>query len=308
MPMIEIVAFYRFASLPDFREAQPRIRALAETQGVKGICLLAEEGVNGTLAGSPGAMAQVMAGISAILGLDTIEQKSSFADVMPFRRLKVRQKAEIVTIGDRNVDPLARVGIYVEPQDWNALISDPEVVVIDTRNHFEVEIGTFEGAVDPRTTAFNEFPEYVERMLDPEKHPKVAMFCTGGIRCEKATSYLLSRGFKDVFHLKGGILNYLARIPESESLWRGDCFVFDGRVALDHALRPTSRMFCMHCRAPLDPETIEARGFEDGVSCPHCVDTLTPDQISAARERQRQIQIANARGTSHLGPWQRDES
>ena len=231
---IEIAAFYQFAPLPEFAALREPIRATCDSHGVRGICLLAAEGINGTLAGTPEGLAAALAEIRRLTGLD-VPHKSSFAETIPFKRLKVRLKKEIVTLG-RPVDPTARVGQYVAPKDWNALIADPDVIVVDTRNHFEVEAGTFQRAVDPQTKSFGEFPAFVAQRLADAKNKRIAMFCTGGIRCEKATAYLLDQGFSQVFHLKGGILKYLEEVPEEQSLWQGGCFVFDERVALGHGL------------------------------------------------------------------------
>ena len=232
---IEVAAFYQFAPLPNYADLREPIRAACAAQGVRGICLLASEGINGTLAGRPEGLALALAEIRRLTGL-AVPHKSSFTETLPFKRLKVRLKKEIVTIGVA-VDPTARVGAYVAPKDWNALIADPDVIVVDTRNHFEFETGTFARAIDPETTAFGEFPAFVAKKLAQQKDKRIAMFCTGGIRCEKATAYLLDQGFSNVYHLQGGILKYLEEVPEATSLWRGGCFVFDERVALGHGLK-----------------------------------------------------------------------
>jgi len=237
----KVAAFYQFASLPDFRELREPLRKLCGDLAVKGSVLLAHEGVNGTLAGSPEAIDELVAALrdGELFGgrLDHLELKFSSAATMPFGRLKIRLKKEIVTFGDKAADPTLRVGTYVEPKDWNGLIAAPDTIVIDTRNAFEVAIGTFEGAIDPAIASFGQFKEFAARHLDPSKDRKIAMFCTGGIRCEKASSYLLAQGFAEVYHLKGGILNYLEKVAETDSRWRGECFVFDERVALGHGLR-----------------------------------------------------------------------
>ena len=237
----KVAAFYQFAGLPDFRELREPLRASCARLKLKGSVLLAHEGINGTLAGEPAAIATLVGELQhgALFGgrLDNLELKFSQAAAMPFQRLKIRLKKEIVTLGDSTADPTRQVGIYVEPADWNALIATPDTLVIDTRNAFEVAMGTFPGAVDPGIRSFGQFKEFAARHLDPAKHRKVAMFCTGGIRCEKASAWLLSRGFAEVYHLKGGILKYLEGVSEAESRWRGECFVFDGRVALRHGLR-----------------------------------------------------------------------
>jgi len=237
----QVAAFYQFATLPDFRELREPLRAICAGLALKGSVLLAEEGINGTLAGAAGAIGHFIGELrgTALFGgrLDNLELKFSQASAMPFQRLKIRLKKEIVTLGDSSADPTRQVGIYVEPADWNALIATPDTLVIDTRNAFEVAMGTFDGALDPGIKSFGQFREFAAQHLDPAKHRKVAMFCTGGIRCEKASAYLLSRGFAEVYHLKGGILKYLEGVPEAESRWRGECFVFDDRVALGHGLR-----------------------------------------------------------------------
>ena len=238
---LTVAAFYQFASFPDFRELREPLRALGAQLKLKGSVLLAHEGINGTLAGDADSIAAFIAelGHNELFNgrLNSLELKFSSAEAMPFGRLKVRLKKEIVTLGDSKVDPRRQVGIYVEPAEWNALIASPDTLVLDTRNAFEVAMGTFEGAVDPGIASFRQFKEFAAQNLDPAKHRKIAMFCTGGIRCEKASSHLLARGFSEVYHLKGGILKYLDEVPEAESRWHGECFVFDGRVALAHGLR-----------------------------------------------------------------------
>jgi UPF0176 protein len=237
----KVAAFYQFAALPDFRQLREPLRATCGRLGLKGSVLLAHEGINGTLAGDAAAIAKLVEELQhgALFGsrLDRLELKFSHAVAMPFQRLKIRLKKEIVTLGDSTADPSRQAGVYVEPADWNELIASPDMLVIDTRNAFEVAMGTFPGAVDPGIKSFGQFREFAARHLDPAKHRKVAMFCTGGIRCEKASAWLLSRGFAEVYHLKGGILKYLESVPEAESRWRGECFVFDDRVALGHGLR-----------------------------------------------------------------------
>eukprot|EP01036_Dinobryon_divergens_P042726 gene42726-56793_t len=273
---------------------------LCERLHIKGIILVAPEGINGTIAAAPLNLQAALTALRAEPGFQGLTHKTSFASIMPFRRMKVRLKKEIVTIGDDSVDPVAVIGDYVEPQDWNRLIADPDVLVIDTRNRFEVAVGTFAGAHDPHTRCFSEFPEYVRRHLDPARHRKIAMFCTGGIRCEKASSFMLREGFEQVFHLKGGILNYLEHVPESESLWRGDCIVFDERVAVGHGLAVQPIRLCQSCDAPLTGEVLQSTDYEEGVSCPACVSRLTQMQKGSARERQRQVVLAQKRGLRHL--------
>ena len=289
-----IAAFYRFEPLDGLEALRERLRALCAAAGARGILLLAPEGLNGTLAAPRDAMAPLLEAIREAAGLAILEARRSFAPAAPFKRLKVRIKKEAVTIGDVTVDPRRRVGTYVEPGDWNAVIADPDVILIDTRNAFEVAFGAFEGAVDPGLARFGEFPAWVRRTLDPRRHRKVAMFCTGGIRCEKASSFMLEAGFEDVLHLKGGILGYLDEIDPSESRWRGGCFVFDERVALGHGLAPLGVRNCLSCDAPLDDAARGAPGHEEGVSCPRCVHRLSDKQKASARERQRQVARARA--------------
>jgi UPF0176 protein len=285
---VTVAAFYRFHPLPDPAALRQPLLDLCAEHAAKGIVLLAPEGINATIA-TAGEIGPLMTAIEKFTGLAPLEAKLSPASAMPFKRLKVRLKPEIVTIGDPTVDPLREVGTYVAPVDWNALISDPEVLVIDTRNSFEHAFGTFEGAVDPGTAAFGDFPSYVRDKLAGGAARKVALFCTGGIRCEKATSLLKREGFGEVYHLKGGILKYLEEVPEEQSLWRGGCFVFDGRVALTHGLRVAQMGICLSCDAPVDVAGRASDLFEEGVCCARCAGLLTPAQKASARERQRQM-------------------
>ncbi len=299
-PLYKVAAFYRFQRLADLPAIREALLALCGRHGVLGIILIAPEGINGTIAAAPGVMDDVLAGVRETVGLATLETKFSTAAARPFRRMKVRIKKEIVTIGDPAADPNTAVGAYVEPADWNALIADPDVLLIDTRNAYEVEIGTFAGAIDPGTDAFGEFPAWVRRNLDPARHRRIAMFCTGGIRCEKASSFMLQEGFEQVYHLKGGILGYLEQVPQSESRWRGGCFVFDERIAVGHSLTELPVRLCLACSRPLTPGMETMPGYEVGVSCPRCVDSLSEAQKASARERQRQIGIGVRRGKPHL--------
>jgi UPF0176 protein len=283
-----IAAFYRFHPLANFAALQEPLRAHCAEHGARGILLLAPEGVNATLACPEPRMPALMAGIEALTGL-ALAPKYSRATAPPFKQLKVRLKAEIVTIGDASVDPLRAVGTYVKPADWNALISDPDVLVIDTRNSFEHAFGTFKGATDPDTEAFGDFPRYVREHLSEDKTRKMALFCTGGIRCEKATSLLVREGFTEVYHLEGGILKYLEEVPASESLWQGDCFVFDARVGLTHGLAPTDTRLCLACSHPVDAAGRSPPHYEEGVCCARCATTQTEAQKASARERQRQM-------------------
>lgn len=300
---IIVAALYKFASLENFREIQPALLKKAIELGIKGTLLLAKEGINGTIAGSRESIDAILAYIRQDARLASLEHKESHADEMPFYRMKVKLKKEIVTMGVPDVDPNQKVGTYVKPQDWNNIISDPEVILIDTRNDYEFDIGTFKGAVDPHTRTFREFPDYVAKNLDPTKHKKVAMFCTGGIRCEKASSYMVSQGFAEVYHLQGGILKYLEEVPPEESLWQGECFVFDQRVAVRHGLEIGDYDQCHACRHPLSPTEMQSPHYQPGVSCPYCHDTLSPEKKASVAERHRQMQLAKARGESHLGKY-----
>jgi UPF0176 protein len=299
--MLTVAALYHFTRFPDPAALKPGLVELCEAQGVKGSLLLAPEGINGTIAGPREGIDAVLSAIRALPGCDGLEWKESFAESMPFGRMKVRLKREIVTMGQPHVDPLARVGNYVAPAEWNALISDPDTVVIDTRNDYEVAIGTFQGAVDPGTRAFGEFPEWWQANRERFAGKKIAMFCTGGIRCEKSTNYLLGQGVNQVFHLKGGILKYLEDVPEEASLWHGQCFVFDDRVSVGHGLVPGGLTSCGACRRPVTAEDRADPVYEDGVCCPACKDEYSAEDRARFRERHRQMLLAEKRGTHHLG-------
>lgn len=296
-----VAAMYRFVRLDDFQALRAPLHRVMLDNQVKGTLLLAREGINGTIAGSRQGIDAVMAWLRADPRLAPIEVKESLADDNPFYRTKVKLKNEIVTMGIDDIDPCHIVGTYVRPQDWNTLISDPEVLVIDTRNHYEYQIGTFERALNPETESFREFPEFVERNLDPAKHKKVAMFCTGGIRCEKSTAFLKQQGFEEVYHLQGGILKYLEEVPEQESLWRGECFVFDNRVTVNHRLEQGSYDQCHACRMPITEEEKQSVHFKPGISCPHCHDRHSQEQLQRYAERERQMQLARERGENHIG-------
>tara|TARA_R110002012_G_scaffold77282_19_gene196123 strand:+ start:15255 stop:16259 length:1005 start_codon:yes stop_codon:yes gene_type:complete len=295
---VVVAALYHFARLTGHEELQPPLARLCEDHGVKGTLLLAREGINGTIAGTRAAIDAVLAHIRAIPGLESLEHKESSAHKMPFRRMKVRLKKEIVTMGVPDIDPLEGVGAYVDPEDWNALISDPETVVIDTRNDYEVGIGTFKGAVNPETHTFREFPGWVDEAGLEDKSRPIAMFCTGGIRCEKATAFMRAKGYENVYHLKGGILKYLENVPEEESLWQGSCFVFDERVAVTHGLRESDEILCRACRNPVTPEEQASELYEDGVSCPHCYETRSKEDRARFRMRQQQMLAARAAASS----------
>ena len=300
-----VTALYRFVALPDHAELREPLLEQLRAHGIRGTLLLADEGINGTIAGSEAAIDGLLDWLTRhpVFGdrLGALDVKKSWHSTMPFLRSKVKLKKEIVTMGITGIDPNKTVGTYVQPADWNALISAPDVVTIDTRNDYEVRIGTFKDAVNPHTETFREFPDYVRSELDPEKHKKVAMFCTGGIRCEKSTAYLKELGFEEVYHLQGGILKYLEEVPEEESLWEGECFVFDERVAVDHQLQPGGYTQCHACRAPLSAADTAHPHYVPGESCPHCHATTSAEQRARFAERQKQIQLARERGEQHIG-------
>jgi UPF0176 protein len=298
---VVVAALYKFVAWPDYQDYQEPVRQACEKFDIHGTLLLAAEGINGTICGSRSGIDQILSYLKSLPGLAELTHKESFHKEKPFYRMRVRLKKEIVTLGVPGIDPNKTVGTYVKPKDWNAIISDPDVVLIDTRNDYEVEIGTFEHAVDPHTKTFREFPDYVESNLDPAKQKKVAMFCTGGIRCEKASSYMLEQGFEEVYHLEGGILKYLEEVPEEESLWKGECFVFDDRVAVDHSLSKGEYELCHGCRMPVSAEERQSPLFVEGVVCPKCHDTLPESTRRRAEERQRQMELARQRGEQHLG-------
>ncbi|MBF52031.1 MAG: hypothetical protein CL813_03610 [Confluentimicrobium sp.] len=299
--MITVAALYHFARLPDPAALRDPLLTLCADVGLRGSLLLAPEGVNGTVAGPRAGIDRLIAHLRAIPGFAELEWKESHADTMPFGRMKVRLKREIVTMGQPDVDPTAAVGHYVEADQWNALIDAPDVVVIDTRNDYEVGIGSFEGAIDPGTRSFGEFPAWWEANAHRFHNKRVAMFCTGGIRCEKSTNYLIGQGVEDVYHLKGGILKYLEQVPEQDSRWNGACFVFDDRVSVTHGLAVGPHLLCHACRRPLVPEDRARAEWEEGVSCHHCIAETTEADKSRFRERQKQIALARARGEAHLG-------
>jgi UPF0176 protein len=290
-----VAAFYKFVSLPDYVDKQQPLLSFCQAQGIKGTILLAPEGVNATIAGERLAIDSVLKFLRSDPRLADLEHKESYTEEAPFEKMKVRLKKEIVTLGLPSIDPNEQVGTYVNPQEWNALISDPEVIVIDTRNDYEVVIGTFKGAQNPQTQSFRDFPEYVHKHFDPSKHKKVAMFCTGGIRCEKASSFMMSQGFQEVYHLKGGILKYLEEIPAQESLWEGECFVFDERVAVQHGLEEGSHEMCPGCGHPISEGDKASSKYSEGISCPYCFDALTEDKRGRLLEKKRQLELAKQR-------------
>ncbi|MCL9981716.1 MAG: rhodanese-related sulfurtransferase [Erythrobacter sp.] len=301
--MISVAALYKFTPFVDPEALRAPLLAACEAHGIKGTLLLAREGINGTIAGTDNALASVLGHIRALPGCEGLDVKFSAAPEMPFHRMKVRVKREIVTMGEPDIDPTLSAGPYVDPHDWNALIADPETIVIDTRNDYEVAVGTFAGAVDPQTPSFRDFPAWFRahraELLTGKK--RVAMFCTGGIRCEKSTSFLRAEGVEDVYHLKGGILKYLEQVPEEQSLWQGECFVFDERVSVGHGLAQGTFQLCRACRRPLDEAALAHPDYEDGVSCPACIGERTPEQRAGYAERQRQEALAKARGELHVG-------
>ena len=298
---IVVCALYKFVALKNFASLRdPLLRAMAANH-VRGTLLLAPEGINGTVASTREGIDALLAWLNRDTRLNPIECKESQSDSMPFKRTRVKLKKEIVTMGVANIDPNKAVGTYVEPADWNSLISDPDVLVVDTRNDYEIQVGTFKHAINPKTESFRQFPAYVDANLNPETHKKVAMFCTGGIRCEKSTALLREKGFDQVYHLKGGILKYLEEVPEAESLWEGECFVFDDRVTVNHDLGPGSYDQCNACRLPITQADRQSDRYQQGVSCPHCYDQLTEQQKARFTEREKQIQLASSRGEAHMG-------
>ncbi len=307
---LSVAALYRFTRFEDCASLREPLERLCREQGIFGTLLLAAEGINGTIAGPHDGIARVLEAVRALPDCANLDVKMSSAAAMPFHRMKVRVKREIVTMGEPGIDPRASVGTYVDPHEWNALISDPDTIIIDTRNDYEVAVGTFEGAIDPKTSTFRDFPEWFRRERERlfatghdtgGKPPKVAMFCTGGIRCEKSTAFLKQEGVEDVFHLKGGILKYLEEMPEAQSLWRGECFVFDQRVTIEHGLVQGSHVLCHACRRPVTADDCGSPLYEEGVSCPACHAERTDEQRASYRERQHQEILAAAQGRTHVG-------
>ncbi|GHE92931.1 oxygen-dependent tRNA uridine(34) hydroxylase TrhO [Thalassotalea profundi] len=301
MNQVTVCALYKFVRLDNFQKIkEPLLKHMLENE-VKGTLLIANEGINGTIAGSAKGIESVLNYLQQDSRLNEISCKYSYHKDNPFQRTKVKLKKEIVTMGVEGIDPNQVVGTYVKPSEWNALISDPEVLLVDTRNDYEIEIGTFKNAINPNTESFREFPEYVKNNLDKTQHKKVAMYCTGGIRCEKSTAYLKEQGFEEVYHLEGGILKYLEEVPESETLWQGECFVFDGRVAVNHNLEQGEYDQCFACRYPITEQDKASEHYIKGVSCPKCHDKMTDEQKSRFAERERQIELAKQRGDIHIG-------
>ncbi len=296
-------ALYKFVDLPDFVALREPLQRCCDDNAVKGTLLLAREGVNGTIAGPEAGVRTVLAHLRAIPGLANLTHKESWSGKPPFLRMKVRLKKEIVTLRVPELDPNKTVGQYVKPQDWNALLADPHVVLIDTRNNYEVKIGTFKGAINPDIKTFTELPAWIDTqpVLQGAKKPKVAMFCTGGIRCEKSTALMKMKGFDEVYHLEGGILKYLEEVPPDQSTWEGECFVFDERVSVGHGLQPGPYELCRSCRWPLGAEDKASPRYVKGVSCPHCHDQRSDEEKVRLAERQRQVELAEARGERHVG-------
>ncbi|MCV2863310.1 rhodanese-related sulfurtransferase [Defluviimonas sp. WL0075] len=299
--MLTVAALYHFTRFEDPATLRGPLLDLCAREGVRGTLLLAREGINGTIAGPRAGIDAVLTHVRALPGCADLVWKESEAETMPFGRMKVRLKREIVTMGEPEIDPRAAVGRYVEPAEWNALIRANDVALIDTRNDYEVAIGTFTGAIDPGTKTFREFPDWWRANAHRFEGKRVAMFCTGGIRCEKSTSFLVSEGVEEVFHLKGGILKYLEDVPEDESLWQGGCFVFDGRVSIGHGLRPTGHDLCHACRRPLSEDEKARPEYEAGVSCHRCIGEFDDGDRARFRERQHQVELAEARGVRHIG-------
>ena len=303
-----VAALYKFVTIDDVELLRQHLQSLCEANRIFGTLLVADEGINGTVSGPSEGMIAFLDWLHADRRFDELSLKFSYSPKQPFLRMKVRLKREIVTMGCPEISPAKQTGTYVEPKDWNGLLADPDVMLIDTRNTYETAIGMFQGAVDPMTQNFRDFPEWAHSLANQpaERRPKkIAMYCTGGIRCEKASALMQDLGFDEVYHLKGGILQYLEDVPAQDSIWNGQCFVFDGRVAVNHDLEPGSYDMCHACRMPITVEDIEHPDFQPGISCPHCRPTLDPKRAARFAERQKQIELASARGESHLGVNQR---
>lgn len=294
-------ALYKFVALPNYGSIRHPLLEIMTDNQVFGTLLLAAEGINGTISGTRIGIDSVLNWLAQQPGLENIDTKESYSDNIPFYRTKVKLKKEIVTMGVEGIDPNQVVGTYVKPADWNALISDPDVLVVDTRNDYEVEIGTFKDAINPKTKSFREFPAWATENIGADKNKKIAMFCTGGIRCEKSTAYMKEQGFDEVYHLEGGILKYLEEIPKDQTLWQGECFVFDNRVAVDHDLKRGSYDQCHACRMPITEEEKNLDSYQEGLSCHHCFGTLSEEQKQRFAQRQKQMQLAKARGEEHIG-------
>jgi UPF0176 protein len=296
-----VAALYQFTTLDDFQSLQKPLLTTMLSLDIKGTLLLAHEGINGTVAGTQASIDKLLDWIRSDIRLANVDAKFSYDDSIPFYRTRVKLKKEIVSMNVENIDPINSSGTYVKPKDWNVLISDPDVVLVDTRNDYESAIGTFKNSIIPNTTSFREFPDYSTNELSNFKQRKVAMFCTGGIRCEKSTAYLKQQGFEEVYHLQGGILKYLEDIPESESLWEGECFVFDNRVTVNHSLEKGSYDQCHACRLPITVEDKKSDKYFQGVSCPSCYNKKSDVKRLRFKEREKQVQLAKQRGEPHIG-------
>ena len=298
---ITVCALYKFVTLDNYQEIQAPMHARLMELDIRGTLLLANEGINGTISGTNENILLFLQWLQQDSRLSDIDYKLSYHDKQPFNRIKVKLKKEIVTMGVEGIDPNRVVGTYVAPDQWNDIISDPETILIDTRNEYEYGIGTFKNAINPHTETFREFPDYVKQNLDPEKHKKVAMFCTGGIRCEKASAYMKEQGFEEVYHLKGGILKYLEEVQPDNTLWDGECFVFDDRVAVNHDLERGQYDQCHACRYPITEQEKQSEHYIPGVSCPRCYDQISEEQRARFKEREKQVQLAKQRGEEHIG-------
>ncbi len=301
MSQFVVCALYKFVSLPQYRSLkQPLLKQMLRHQ-VRGTLLLAHEGINGTISSTRAGIDSIIQWLQTVPEFSPLDVKESLTNQLPFKRSKVKLKREIVTMGVEDIDPSRSVGTYIKPQDWNELINNPDVLLIDTRNQYEIAVGSFTNATNPKTTNFRELPEYVDEHLDPTKHKKIAMYCTGGIRCEKSTAYLKKQGFEEVYHLQGGILKYLEEIPQSESLWEGECFVFDERVTVNHQLEKGSYDQCYACRSPISDQDKTSKYYQQGISCPACYHNRSSEDKARYREREKQVQLAESRGVAHIG-------
>lgn len=297
-----VCALYKFTALNNYAEFQSQVLSRLKHNKIQGTVLLASEGINGTITGETPNMDDFLNWLNGQPGLNDIEIKKSFIDYLPFKRTRVKLKKEIVTMGVEDIDPEHYAGTYVDPSDWNSLLDDPDVLLVDTRNEYEIGVGSFENAVNPHTTNFREFPEFVKKKLDSSRHKKIAMYCTGGIRCEKSTAYLKKNGFNEVYHLKGGVLKYLEKVAKNESKWQGECFVFDERVTVDHNLRKGSYDQCHACRLPISEVDKNSHKYKSGVSCPACFEKSSAEDKARYAEREKQVNLAEKRGGTHIGP------
>ena len=305
MKQVIILSLYKFVEIKDTELLKERLLQKCKPLGIKGTFIISTEGINGTIAGSKASIDSIIEFLKNDRRFNDVECKYSYDYKIPFYRMKVKIKDELIPIGIKDLDPREKVGTYVKPADWNKLVEDLETLLIDVRNEYEIEIGTFRGALNPETESFREFPEFVRKNLDPEKHKKVALFCTGGIRCEKASSFMLGEGFSNVYHLKGGILRYLEEVPNEESTWEGECFVFDNRASVDHDLENGVYDLCHNCRYPVSPEDMKSKYYEKGISCPRCFNKITGNRRRSLEERNKQIGLAKQKNQQHLGFDQR---